>query len=186
MYHREITINLMLGRNDGASPYHRHEYAHPGFIRPYRKSDLYHVEKMILEVGEELPITSEIRSWIVTHVLKYLRSEYAQASFYLFILGNKIAGLTGFTPLDACQGEVCQLQPLFLKATARRKGNGQKMLEYTIDRAREVGYRRCYLEVSDSLSDAISLVERTGFYRLANSLTASPGTAVRHYMKYIF
>lgn len=56
-----------------------------------------------------------------------------------------------------------EIVKLYLLASYRGKGTGRKLLEKSIESARQLGYRQLYLESLPELSKAISLYEKAGF-----------------------
>ncbi|MFA0962218.1 GNAT family N-acetyltransferase [Roseivirga sp. BDSF3-8] len=188
MFSPELPLNHTSGLSGSHVSLPNHKHEKPGSIRLYRMTDRVAVEKIIREAEDELPIQHASKLNIGRTVRYWLEDGYARAGFYLFDLCNEVVGLVGFTPLEIGFGEVCQLQPLFLRANLRGKGYGQQLLDHTINGARESGYRRCYLELSAHLEDAVRLVENYGFYKMpASPRQGYPhDPSIRHYMKYIF
>jgi len=52
---------------------------------------------------------------------------------------------------------------MYLLREARGRGLGRRLMELSLDAAREAGYARCYLETLGHMSDARRLYERNGF-----------------------
>lgn len=191
----EFIMNHMLGPNSPDISLPDHNYASQGAatnrasIRAYRKEDRRAVEKIIREAEDVLPLSHSMKHSVGSTIRQWLDHGFALASFYVLTVRSEIKGLAGFTPMEqAGFGEICQLQPLYLHADLRGDGYGQQLLDHSINRARETGYRRCYFEVSEKLSEAIKLIEAYGFYKMPSAPVNNPGTdhTIRHYMKYIF
>ncbi len=76
-----------------------------------------------------------------------------------------VVGTCGLYPLDgpaAAPGTV-ELRKMYLAPALRGHGQGRRLLEWALARARELGFRRMTLETAAVLKDAIALYERNGF-----------------------
>lgn len=71
-----------------------------------------------------------------------------------------LVGTCGLAPTG--NGAV-ELRKMYLSPAVRGRGQGRSLLEWAIDRARELGFRRMTLETAAVLKDAIVLYERNGF-----------------------
>ena len=71
-------------------------------------------------------------------------------------------GVAAFDGFENC----CELQKLYLDASARGRGLGYDMIRHIEDRARAMGYRRIYLETHSALQAAIHEYERSGYARI--------------------
>lgn len=87
-----------------------------------------------------------------------------EGSFYLIAEEEgKIAGGCGIYPTPELPEGCAELVKLYLLPEARSKGTGRMLLENSIEKARELGYKQLYLESMPELGKAISLYERSGF-----------------------
>lgn len=73
-----------------------------------------------------------------------------------------IVGTCGLFPLEP---GVVELRKMYLSPNTRGRGEGRRLLEWALTRARELGFRRMTLETATVLHDAIALYERNGFRR---------------------
>lgn len=73
-----------------------------------------------------------------------------------------IVGTCGLFPLEPA---VVELRKMYLVPALRGRGQGRRLLEWALARARELGFRRMTLETATALKDAIALYERNGFKR---------------------
>lgn len=78
-----------------------------------------------------------------------------------------LAGTCGLYPLDTPAGEprTVELRKMYLAPALRGRGQGRRLLEWALARARELGFRRMTLETAGVLKEAIALYERHGFTR---------------------
>jgi len=73
-----------------------------------------------------------------------------------------IVGSCGLHPL--ADGTV-ELRKMYLARTLRGRGQGRRLLDWALARARALGFRRMTLETASALKEAIALYERHGFRR---------------------
>jgi len=76
---------------------------------------------------------------------------------------GKIIGGCGIFPTQNLPEGCAEVVKLYLDASYRKKGIGRKLLELSIDSARDMGYTQLYLESLPELGNAISLYEKQGF-----------------------
>jgi len=83
---------------------------------------------------------------------------------YLVLIENNIViGGGGIKALRDFEGGVCELQKLYFSPDARGKGLGRKLTEMLLAKAREFGYKTCYLESASVLKEAVYLYEKMDF-----------------------
>ncbi|MBX3737376.1 MAG: GNAT family N-acetyltransferase [Candidatus Didemnitutus sp.] len=75
---------------------------------------------------------------------------------------DTIVGTCGLFPV--APGGV-ELRKMYLTPAWRGRGQGRRLLDWAIARARALGFRRLTLETATVLQDAIALYERHGFQR---------------------
>ena len=75
---------------------------------------------------------------------------------------NKIIATVGLYNID---NETCELRKMYMLKSERGKGYGKQLLEYALDKARELGYKKIILETASVLKEAVGLYEKYGFTR---------------------
>jgi putative acetyltransferase len=75
-------------------------------------------------------------------------------------LGGKIVGTIGLYPLDE---STIELRKMYFDPSIRGRGLGKKLLTKMIEKARNMGYLRIYLETASVLEQAVHLYESAGF-----------------------
>lgn len=131
------------------------------FVRPATNRDCEKVENLVFGILAEYGLkldkggTDNDISDIETH---YLRRG---GVFELLedARGN-LLGTIGLYPIDT---ETVELRKMYFAAKIRGKGFGKKMLERMIERARELGFKKIYLETAQVLREAVHLYEKYGF-----------------------
>ena len=73
---------------------------------------------------------------------------------------GQLVGTCGLYPLA---DGVVELRKMYLAPAFRGQGQGRRLLEWALARARALGFRRMTLETAQVLREAIALYERNGF-----------------------
>lgn len=79
---------------------------------------------------------------------------------------SNIIGGAGIAQLKNSDTSICELQKMYFLATARGKGLGSKMMQICLEKAKEFGFEKCYLETLPYMKDARKLYHKTGFLPL--------------------
>ena len=73
--------------------------------------------------------------------------------------GN-LLGTAGLFPIDS---QTIELRKMYFDKSLRGRGFGRLMLSRLIEKARELGYQKIYLETAKILKEAVALYEKFGF-----------------------
>ena len=73
---------------------------------------------------------------------------------------GEILGSIGLYPLD---NETIELRKMYFAPSIRGRGLGKELLSKMIEKARNLGYLRVYLETASVLKQAVHLYESAGF-----------------------
>jgi putative acetyltransferase len=71
-----------------------------------------------------------------------------------------IIGSVGLYPVDSI---TCELRKMYLSKQVRGQGQGRRVLEHALKRAKEMGFRRMVLETASVLKEATALYRKYGF-----------------------
>jgi putative acetyltransferase len=82
---------------------------------------------------------------------------------------GEIVGSVGLYPMDA---ETVELRKMYLSPATRGRGLGQKLLREMIEKAKDLGYLRIYLETASILDQAVHIYEKAGFIPVAGKHTS--------------
>lgn len=80
--------------------------------------------------------------------------------FWCLYDGERIIGTVAISELS---GDSCELKSLYLLEEYHSRGYGKRMLEHAIENARDLGYKKMYLDSLSSSKKAIALYRRAGF-----------------------
>lgn len=81
---------------------------------------------------------------------------------------GKIVGTVGLYPLDK---EKIELRKMYFSSEVRGRGLGQILLQKMIEKAKNLGYLRVYLETASVLKQAVHIYEKAGFKPFADKHT---------------
>lgn len=76
---------------------------------------------------------------------------------------SRVVGGGGIGPLAGTDDGTCELRKMYFLPEARGLGAGRALLERCLERARQLGYRRCYLETLTGMDAAQALYRKLGF-----------------------
>lgn len=93
--------------------------------------------------------------------------------FWVIADGKKVLGCGGIGTLEEADDDVCELKKMYFYPELRGKGFGRKLIELCFCEAKEMGYRRCYIETVARMESAIRLYEKNGFKKLESKLGAT-------------
>lgn len=86
-----------------------------------------------------------------------------KAIYFVVEQNGIIIGGAGVSQLEDSTEKICELQKMYFLKAARGKGIGFEMITKCIEKAREFGYEKCYLETLPEMLDAQKLYKKVGF-----------------------
>lgn len=98
----------------------------------------------------------------------HMSAAYASpgARYFVVELDGRVLGGGGVAALAGGDGETCELRKMYFLPELRGRGVGRALIERCLETARELGYRRCYLETLTGMDAAQRLYEKVGFRRI--------------------
>ena|ERR1043165_5042936 len=96
--------------------------------------------------------------------------------------GRKILGCCGIYPTPGLDPDCAELAKFYILQEARGKGVGRGLMLQCIKSAKELGYKRLYLESLPHFNKAISMYESSGFKSLTGPLGESGHTSCNIWM----
>lgn len=140
-------------------------------IRPILKEDNKQIASLIRNVLLEFGVPKEGTAYAdVTLDTMYETYDNPRAIYFIIEENHKIIGGGGISQLDNYKGNVCELQKMYFLPEARAKGLGKKMLELCLSKAKEFGFKKCYLETMPYMKVAQKLYEKSGFHYIDKSM----------------
>ncbi len=122
--------------------------------------------------------------------LNHLSSFYlddAAKRFYCVVRddNDNVIGGIGLAELDFFEN-CAELQKLYLTDSAKGSGIGYKLISLTEDKARELGYKRIYLETHTNLAAAIHIYEKCGYKEINKPAEVVHATMNKFYIKELY
>jgi len=94
-------------------------------------------------------------------------------AYFVVELDRVVLGGGGIAPLDAGDEDTCELRKMYFLPALRGRGAGRALMARCLDAARDLGFRRCYLETLTGMDAAQSLYLASGFRRIDRALGAT-------------
>ncbi|MET7029429.1 GNAT family N-acetyltransferase [Sediminicola luteus] len=133
-------------------------------IREIQPQDNKQVASVIRQVLIDLGVPKVGTAYADT-ALDHMYENYnvPKASYFVVEENNRIIGCAGVAQLENFDGNVCELQKMYFTEEARGRGLGSQMMKVCLNKAREYGFEKCYLETMPYMEDAQKLYKKTGF-----------------------
>ncbi|WP_372365393.1 GNAT family N-acetyltransferase [Candidatus Uabimicrobium sp. HlEnr_7] len=86
----------------------------------------------------------------------------SSAQYFVAEKEGRVIGGGGFATLKG-ETNICELQKMYLLPEARGLGLGEKLLKMCLEKAKESGFEKCYLETAFAMDKARNLYKKLGF-----------------------
>ena len=86
-----------------------------------------------------------------------------QAEYFVIEEDGKLLGGAGIAPLANYEGPVCELQKMYISASLRGKGVGQRLMNTCLEFAKNQGFEQVYIETMPYMEAAQKLYKKSGF-----------------------
>ncbi|HLK29076.1 MAG TPA: GNAT family N-acetyltransferase [Puia sp.] len=83
--------------------------------------------------------------------------------YFVATVQDEIAGGGGIFLSDGLPEDTCELVKMYLKKTARGLGLGKSLIEKCLEFAKEIGFKKVYIESMPELKKALGIYEKFGF-----------------------
>jgi putative acetyltransferase len=130
-------------------------------IRPATNADCAAVQELVFGILRDYDLQPD-REGTDTDIAD-IETHYLKRGGVFEIIEDEqgnLLGTCGLYPLDA---ETIELRKMYFDKILRGRGFGKKMLERMIEKSRELGFKRIYLETATILKEATHLYEKYGF-----------------------
>lgn len=151
-------------------------------LRPIQPGDNQAVARIIRQVMAEFGAVGEGYSIMDPEVDRMYEAYHNNRSaFYVIEQQGEVLGCGGIGPLVGGATDTCELKKMYFLPALRGKGWGKRLAIHCLDSARQLGYRRCYLETVERMSQANKLYQRLGFQKLDSALGSTGHSACETY-----
>ena len=103
-------------------------------------------------------------------------------AYFVLLEDHQLVGGIGLAEFEGFP-ECCELQKLYLADRVKRRGLSYRLIETVEKKAKELGYKRMYLETHTNLQAAIHAYERAGYKEIARPDSVVHSTMNRFYLK---
>jgi putative acetyltransferase len=141
-------------------------------LRRMSVEDNVAIAAVIRQVSAEYGLTADKGYTVADPNLDELYQLYSQPghAYWVVELDGVVVGGGGVAPLSCSEPDICELQKMYFLPAARGQGLAKKLALMALEHARTQGFRRCYLETTAFLKEAIGLYEHLGFAHIHEPL----------------
>lgn len=136
-------------------------------IREIQQHDNVAIEQIIKAILQEFDLPMVGTVYEDKEIARMYESYQADNEIY-YVIESKgvVLGGGGIKHLKDFDDDVCELQKMYFLPKIRGKGYGRLLFNKCLDTARQMGYKRCYLESASQLKAAINIYKKSGFKHL--------------------
>ena len=140
-------------------------------IREIEAQDNAQLEQVIRACFHEFKIPLEGTAYADAETPRMFEAYQNDNDVYFVIDHNgEILGGGGVKPLKDFDSSFCEIQKMYFSPKVRGQGFGRALFEKCLDKAKTLGYKKCYLESASQLKAAIHIYESYGFKHLDKAL----------------
>lgn len=140
-------------------------------LRPATNADVPAVQELVFGILQEYGLRPAPESTDAD--LADLEANYFANGGRFDVLETEAGEIVGTVGLHNEGDGVCELRKMYLAPENRGKGWGKRMLDFAIQEAHDLGFKRITLETANVLKDAVVLYERFGFRPIESDHLAS-------------
>ena len=93
-----------------------------------------------------------------------------RAAYWVIEIDGQIHGGAGIAQLQGGDEDTCELKKMYFRESVRGLGLGKKLMDLCLEKAKEVGYKKIYLETLERMTAAGALYEKYGFKKLQGNM----------------
>ncbi|MEN0047230.1 MAG: GNAT family N-acetyltransferase [Bacteroidota bacterium] len=141
-------------------------------LRPIQKKDNAIVAKIIRETMTQFGCVGEGYAYVDPE-LDDMYTAFSGERSKFWVLENdegKVVGCGGIAALKNGSPDTCELQKLYFLEAARGKGFGRKLTDLCLQAAKELGYKKCYLETVERMTIANAMYQKMGFQKIDGNM----------------
>lgn len=125
--------------------------------------DFESAKSLFVEYAQSLPISLDFQNF--NSELDVLEKMYSKPKGCLILgyFNQQAVACVGVRKIDA---DYCELKRMYVKPAYRTQGAGKELLALALANAKELGYKFIRLDTLSSMTAAIHLYKRAGFYEI--------------------
>lgn len=133
-------------------------------IRKIEAKDNADLALIIRNIFEELNAPKEGTAYADPYLDKLSEVYQAENEIYFVVeVNGEVKGGAGIAPLANDNSGICELQKMYFTLEIRGLGIAQDLLQKCLDFAKEMGYKKCYLETLPYMEAAQKLYKKFDF-----------------------
>ena len=119
-------------------------------MRRLTQQDNPAIARVIRQVSAEYGLTADKGYTVADPNLDELYQVYSQPghAYWVVEYEGEVVGGGGIAPLAGSESDICELQKMYFLPAIRGKGLAKKLALMAMEQAREMGFKRCYLETT--------------------------------------
>jgi putative acetyltransferase len=130
-------------------------------IRSASNADCERVQNLVFGILCEYGLKPDLNG--TDRDIADIEAHYLTRGGIFEIIENEAGELLGTVGLYPINDETIELRKMYFSPKLRGQGFGKKTLQRMIEKARELSYRKIYLETAVILKEAVHLYEKFGF-----------------------
>jgi len=130
-------------------------------LRPANNTDCGKVTELVYGVLKEYGLKPDPGATDID--IKDIEQSYFERGGAFYVLEEKDGAIIGAYGLYLIDEQTCELRKMYLHSSYRGKGLGKLLLEDTLAKAGQIGFKKMILETASVLKEAISLYKSYGF-----------------------
>ena len=140
-------------------------------IRPIQISDNPKLSKIIKAVFEEFDAPTEGTVYVdptTDNLFGLFKAE--RSACFVGEIDGQVMGACGIYPTTGLDNDTCELVKFYLHKKARGLGLGKHLMEQCEISAKELGYKKIYLESFPEFGKAVGMYEKAGYRNIETAL----------------
>jgi putative acetyltransferase len=130
-------------------------------IRSATNADCERVQNLVFGILREYGLEPDLNG--TDRDIADIEAHYTTRGGVFELIENEAGELLGTVGLYPINDETIELRKMYFAKAFRGQGFGKKTLQRMIEKARQLGYRKIYLETAVILEEAVHLYEKFGF-----------------------
>lgn len=130
-------------------------------IRSATNADCEGVQTLVFGILEEYGLKPDLAG--TDKDLTDIEAHYIERGGLFELLETADGTLLGTVGLYPMNDVTVELRKMYLSPKLRGKGVGKQTLQRMVERSRELGFKKIYLETASILKEAVGLYEKFGF-----------------------
>jgi len=130
-------------------------------IREAKNSDSEKIKSVVFEVLKEYNLDPDSDS--TDKDLDGIEDYYHLNGGYFGVIEDDNDDIVATIGIYKLSENICELRKMYALSSQRGRGLGRKLMEFSLDKAKDLGFERIVLETASPLIEAISLYKKYGF-----------------------